>query len=499
MFDGLKTALLTASVVMLPLTAIAQPMDYAQRQEFQQSVISLAETQTDVAIGRSVSNLMRGLGLPSAAPLMAIAKPIVFKADDAAVIELVDIRLLLAQVAIQSGAREHLALVRAQGARDHDVILLRAGFATMDDLFQLSRGTLAQDFVTQTADGLVLTRPLAIWADAGLSLGKTDQLILDRPSGSFVANLGWLNLSGGTIVGTDGPNTAEPDFRPFVLTAGRGAFTADAANFRALGFGQAAVFGGIAIVNNGLSPPRLTSTLTNSTLSDVSGLGLLGTTGAKLIKNNMIGSAGTAILISQAQASVVANNRLSGLTGPQAIRVTAGASDVTISGNLVSGSPRTGILIDRDSRSINITGNLVQGSLTTAVAVDSGTCIAVTANLLASNGGAAVTLSDTDATTISANAILFNRGAGVLVRDQGPAAQVWVAGNVFVGNREALRGATPGQVALQDNDFENQLPRVFAGDFAPLMVDWLRQRSAALPASATAMPASAACPDLTVQ
>ena len=499
MFDCLKTVLLTASIALLPLAAVAQPMEYATRQEFQQSVVSLAQMQTDVALGRSVSAMMRDLGLPSAVAPMPIPESTAFMADGAAVIELVDIRLLLAQVAVQSGARDHIALVRAQGAREHDVILLRAGFATLDDLFQLSRGTLAQDFVTRTADGVVLTRPLAIWADAGLSLGEADQLILDRPSGSFLANLGWLNLTGGTITGTDGPNTAEPDFRPFVLTAGQGAFTADGAIFRALGFGQAAVFGGIAIVNNGLTPPRLTSALTNSTLADVSGVGLLGTTGAQLIANSLTGSAGTAILISQAQGSVVANNRLAGLAGPQAIRVTAGASDVTISGNLVSGSPRTGILIDRDSRNITISGNLVQGSLATAIAVDSATCIAVSANLIATNGGAGVTLSDTDATTINANAILFNRGAGILVRDQGQAAQVWVAGNVFVGNREGLRGATPGQVKLHNNDFEGQMPRVFAGDFAPLMVNWLRQRSAALPAAATATLASAACPNLTVQ
>ena len=499
MFDGLKTVLLTASIAMLPLAAVAQPMEYAARQEFQQSVASLAAMQTDDALSRSVSTLMRDLGLPSGVTPMPIPEPIAFTADGAAVIELVDIRLLLAQVAVQSGARDHIALVRAQGAREHDVILMRAGFATMDDLFQLSRGTLAQDFITQTAEGVVLTRPLAIWADAGLSLGEADRLILDRPSGSFVANLGWLNLSGGTIVGTDGPNTAEPNFRPFVLTAGQGAFTADGATFRALGFGEAAVFGGIAVVNNGLSPPRLTSSLTNSTLADVSGVGLLGTTGGRLIANSLTGSAGTAILISQAQASVVANNRLAGLTGPQAIRVTAGASDVTISGNLVSGAPRTGILIDRDSRNINIIGNFVQGSLATAIAVDSATCIAVAANLIATNGGAGVTLSDTDATTINANAILFNRGAGVLVRDQGQAAQVGVASNVFVGNREGLRGATPGRVALQDNDFEGQMPRVFAGDFAPQMVDWLRQRSAAFPAAATATQAFAACPNLTVQ
>lgn len=492
MADGLKVLILCAGMV-LPFAVAAQPMDHAARQQFEATAARLADPSAGGALAGKAAALMADLGLTLAAPAAASFPLPGFVTDQSAVIELVDIRLLLTQIAIQTGARDHIALVRAQGTRDHGVILLRGGFVSLQDLLTLAQGTAAQDFVTQTAEGIVLTRPLAIWADAGLTLAEGDRLILSRATGSFVANLGWLDLPGGAIIGAGGPNAAEPGFRPFVLTAGRGSLTADTASFRALGFGDAAVFGGIAVVNNGLVPPRFASAITGSTLTDVRSLGLLGTTGATVSANHITGSDGTAILISHAQASVVTNNRLDALTGPQAIRVTAAAADVTISGNLVSGSARTGILIDRESRDITIAGNLVQGSLTTGIGTDGATCVSITANLVASNGGVGVTLSDTEAATISANAILFNHGSGVLLRNQAGPTPVRVAGNVFVGNRDGLRGATPGKVTLETNDFEGQTPRVFAGDFAPLTVEWLRNRRDAVPVAVAATPSASPC------
>lgn len=493
MADRMKILLLLAGVA-LPMVAGAQPMDYAARLQFEASVAALSDPLAADTLADDAGAVMATLGLTLAVPAVTNVAPPSFVADGPAVIELVDIRLLLTQIATQTGARDHIALVRAQGARDHGVILLRGGFASLDNLVTLAKGTPAQDFVTATPEGLVLTRPLAIWADAGLTLGAKDSLILDRSNGSFIANLGWLNLSGGLIAGAGGPNVAEPDFRPFVLTAGRGSFTANAATFSALGFGDAPVFGGIAIVNNGLVQPPIASMVTGSTLFDVSSLGLLGTKGAMVTANTMTGSKGTTILLSDAQASVVASNRLDILGGAQAIRVTAGASDVTISGNLVSGSARTGILIDRDSRDVTIAGNLVQGSLNTGIGIESAVCVSITANLVSANGGVGITLSDTADTTISTNAILFNQGSGILLRQQAPTALVHVADNVFVGNREGLRGATPGKVSLGVNDLERQLPRVFAGDLAPLTVDWLRNRRDAV-ATGLSAPVVAPCAD----
>ncbi|MDT8857109.1 NosD domain-containing protein [Paracoccaceae bacterium Fryx2] len=468
--------LLLCGGVLLPAGAGAQQADYLARQRIEAAVARLSDPLAAGTLADDAASVMAGVGLAWNAAAAPAAAAKAFVPDTRAVIELVDIRLLLTQIAIQTGARDHLALVRAQGARDHDVILLRGGFATLADLPALSKGTPAQDFVTVTPDGIVLSRPLAIWTDAGLTLGPADQLILDRPSGSFVANLGWLDVQGGAIIGTDGPNAAEPAFRPFVLTAGQGGFTASDATLQALGFGASDVFGGMAVANNGLVAPLFSSAITDSALIDVATLGLIGTTGAVVSGNHIAAATGTAILISHARETVVAANRLTALSGSQAIRVTAGSADVRISGNLLSGTARTGILVDRDSRAVSVTGNLVAGSQTTGIGVEKARCVTITGNLVAGNGGTGITLTDTDDTTATGNAILFNRGSGVLVRDQAAAAQVWLTGNVLAGNRDGLRGATPGDVAVEGNDLDGQMPRVFAGDLAPLTVDWLRSR-----------------------
>ncbi len=485
-------AALLCGALLPPSGAGAQAMDYLVHKRLETAVIGLSDPLAADALKHDMAAIMVGAGLARGAPVAPDTATRDFVRQPGAVVEMVDIRLLLTQIAIQAGARDHSAIVRAQEREDQDVILLRGGHVTLTDLLSLSRGSPAHDFVTRTPRGIVLTRPLAIWSDAGLGLEDDDRLILDRPSGSFLVNLGWLDVSGGAIVGGLATNTAEPAFRPFVLTAGQGGITARAATFEALGFGGAAVFGGVAVVNNGLAAPRLASVIADSTLNDVTTLSLMGTKGAVLSANRVSASTGTAILVSHARDSVLAGNHLAELAGPQAIRVTAGASDVRISGNLLSGAARMGILIDGGSNDVAIENNLLVGSMTTGIAVEAATCITIVDNLVAANGGAGIRLADTDDAFAVNNAILFNHGSGVLLRDQAAAARVRVGGNVLVGNRDGLRGATPGNPALEGNDLDGQMPRIFAGDLASRTVDWLRNRRDALPVSIQS-PSTASC------
>ncbi len=482
---------LICGAVMLPACAGAQGTDYHGRQQVEAKVASLFDSQGKANLSDKAAALMADLGLTWHAPVMPRVEAQAFVPDQGAVIEVVDIRLLLTRIALQAGAQDHAALVRAQGARDHGVILLRGGLVTLSDLLALSQGTPAQAFVTMTPQGVVLTRPLAIWDDAGLTLGAADQLILERSSGSFVANLGWLDLSGGSIIGSKATNTAEPSFRPFVLTAGQGSFTAQGATFKALGFGTSKAFGGITVLNSGLVTPAFASGITESQLTDVTTLGLIGTTNAVVSENRFDGSQGTAILISHALGTVVADNSLTSLSGPRAIRVTDAATDVRISANLLSGAARIGIMIDGKSRTVSVDGNLVQGHQTAGISVDAADCVTITGNIVVANGGTGISLTDTDGLLAARNAILFNRGSGVLVRDQTTEALARLTGNVFIANREGLRGATPGQLVLEDNDLEGQMPRVFAGDLSALTVNWLRTRGQDI---ATYTPAEAAEP-----
>ena len=478
------------------LPAAARPLDYAARLQLEHAVVALGHPAAEAPLRSRADTVMANLGLPQSGQVWpeADAAP-EFLSTTTALVELVDMRLLLTQIAVQTGARDHLVLTRAQGDRDHKVILLRGGLVTLAELFALSRGTAVEDFVRQTAEGVVLTRPLAIWADAGLHLGAADHLVLDRPAGSFLANLGWLDMAGGTLSGTAGPNLSEAAFRPFALTAGAGTLSVRDSAFMALGFGDTAVFGGLSVVNNGLQPPRFAPQITGSTFSDVTTLSLLGTRGATVSGNDLTKSNGTAILVSRSDRAVIAANSVSDQTGPQAIRITTNSADIKVVGNIMTGKARAGILIDRDSRGVVVTGNIILAQLTTGLGISDADCVTVRDNLIAANAGAGVSIRDADGVTVADNAILFNTGAGVLIRDQAAQALARLSGNVLIGNTEGLRGATPGLVSLTKNNLDGQLPRIFAGDFSPMMVDWLRNGETGITAAATVPLSGTPCID----
>lgn len=478
-------------IALLPFGAAAQSSDFLDRQQLLADVagLGLPDAQMD-----SAGVVMTDLGLTWAAPVVPDLPAPPFRTDDRAVIEVVDIRLLLTQIAIQTGAQDHVALLRAQGDRSHDVILLRGGFASLSDLVALSDDTPAQDFILDTPAGVQLTLPLAIWSDAGLTLQADDHLILDRPSGSFVANLGWLNVAGGSISGNNAANSAEPAFRPFVMTAGQGGFTARSATFQALGFGTAAAFGGVAIANNGLEASRFASVVIDSDFEDVQSLGLIGTADSVLTGNLFNRSTGTAVLISNAQGVLFQANRLTALAGDQGVRVTARSTGIKIRDNLVTAAARTGILVDQDSSDVELSGNLVAGSLTAGIGLDRANCVTAFGNLVVVSGGSGISLKNSQATTIRENAILFNAGAGVLVRDQAATAQVRLSGNILTGNRIGVRGATMGALTLDNNNLDGQLPRLFAGDLAVLTVDWLRNHQSSEP-TLTSAAADLPCTD----
>ncbi|MFN3722559.1 MAG: right-handed parallel beta-helix repeat-containing protein [Paracoccaceae bacterium] len=472
---------LLCAAALFPAAARPELMDYRARLDMKAELALLGDLLPTSTLTAHASAVMAGVGLNWGPPVLPDDSADDFVPTDGAVLEVVDIRLLLTQIAIQTGARNHVALVRAQGARNHNVILLRGGLVRLADLALLAKGTPAAEFLKMDAGRLVLTRPLAIWSDAGLSLGANDHLMLDRPSGSFLANLGRLDVAGGKISGSSGQNTAEPAFRPFVITAGQGSFAARDASFESLGFAAATVFGGLSVANNGLVPARRASVVRGSTFLDVGTLGLIGTTGAVVVGNRISASGDAALLISGSKNATVAANRLSSLAGKQAIRVTAGSAMVRLDGNLVSGGARTGLLIDRGSRDVLVTRNLVVGSQTTGISVEAVTCVLMIGNLVASNGGAGISIGNTDAVEVRGNAVLFNRGSGVMVRDQAATALVRVSGNVFIANRDGLRGATAGNLVLSANRLDGQIPRIFAGDLSRLSADWLRNRNASVP------------------
>ena len=346
-----------------------------------------------------------------------------------------------------------------------------------------------------TAQGIVAKRPIAIWSDAGLTVQADDTLLLDGAEGSFLANFGWLDVDGGTIRGNRVTNAAVPAFRPFVMTAGLGGLTVRGATFESLGFGDSPVFGGLSVVNAGLSRSRMASAIRDSAFRDVASVVLLGTHDSVIMGNRLERSSAVAIHVSGAVGALVGRNMVIAANGLQAIRVTAASRDVSIRDNVLAGGARMGILVDRDSAFIDVSANIVFGHSATGITVADGDCLIAKGNLVMRNGGVGITVAKAEAARIAGNGVIMNDGSGILMRDQSSTAIVDVNGNVLVANSDGFRGATAGRIMLRGNDLDGQLHQIFAGDLAPRTAEFLRHRASARSDKAlTTTPAVSAFP-----
>jgi poly(beta-D-mannuronate) C5 epimerase len=436
--------------------------------------LNLARAATEAQIVARV--LKAKFGLPDAGVTLPATQPSFVTGGDP-VIELIDIRLLLAQIAVQTGAKDHLALARAQNAGVHQVILLRGGRVTLTELHSLISASSSADYVSSGPQGVMLTRALVLWPDAGLTLSAGESLILSQADGSFLANLGWLDIRGASVSGSLDVNTNEPGFRPFVLTAGRGSLTVSDAQFTHLGFGDTPRFGGVSVDNSGLQPPQIPTSIITSAFDDVKVLALLSTRNATAMANTL---SGAGIVIARSTNANVAGNLINGAT-TSAIRITSGSVETLVADNIIFGAT-VGISADQASQRITLSGNVLAGQSSSGIRMDKVGCVKVSGNLAVLGLGSGISLSSTGRVAIAGNAILDNLGPGILLRGQGNKASVHVSGNRFSGNREGLRGATAGELTLTDNDLEGQLPRLFAGDLSPRTIAWLEDRRSQGPA-----------------
>lgn len=476
------------SILLIPLlTALMTSWAYGARPDLDAGLADLTTANSLIEAQTAAQLLKDQFGLTDLDSPLAVAKS-GFATGGNPVIDLVDMRLLLAQIAVQTGAKDHLSLVRAQASDVHKVILLRGGLVTLAQLQSLMATSDAADFVVIGPEGVTLTRALVIWSDAGLMLGPNERVILSRPDGSFLANLGWLDIQGATLSGSSTPNQTEPSFRPFVLTAGRGNLTVSNASFAHLGFGDTARFGGVAVDNSGLVPPKTQPFIINTQFKDVKSLAFISTRSARAQGNMMHSSS---IMIANALNTTVTDNVLNAANSA-AIRITKASVETLVANNIILGAP-LGIAADQASHRLTLTSNILAGQTSSAIQLDKVGCAEVTGNLAVRGLGSAMTLSATGRVAIGANVILDNLGAGIVLRRQGATASVRVTGNQIAHNREGLRGATAGDLILSGNDLEGQLPRLFSGDLSARTIHWLEQRRSQGP-TLRVMDAAPICP-----
>lgn len=454
--------LMAVMVASLAQTAAADP-------DLDRALAAMAGSAE--AAHMAAQSLKDGFGLTNVDDAVPRRRAIAFALGGDAVIELVDMRLLLAQIAVRTGARDHLALERAQVAGVHEVILLRGGTVTLTQFQRLIAASDAADFVTTGPEGTTLTRALVIWADAGLSLRSGDSLILSRAQGSFLTNLGWLDIQGASVSASTPPNAGAPSFRPFVLTAGSGSMTVSDAHFAHLGFGDTPRFGGVAVDNSGLEPPQTPPVFRTSHFEDVATLALISTQFGAVTDNRLDASS---ILIANALGTRVKGNFLN--APPRAaIRITKASVTTRVADNVILGAP-LGISVDQSSQHLIVSGNILAGQTSSAIRLTKVDCAEVTGNLALRGLGSGVALSATGRVAITDNVIMDNLGAGILLQGQAKTGKTQVTGNKIAYNHEGLRGASAGNLTLDGNDLQGQRPRLFAGDLAPRTIQWLEDR-----------------------
>lgn len=396
-----------------------------------------------------------------------------------------EIQAALTQLSILSGGNGHLALQLAQASRT-DVIDLISGTATLADLGSI-------EGVTQPrAKAWHLSRPLVIWPGAALTLSSGELLELDTAAGAFILSFGDVSLAGATLRGDSGENRRVPAFRPFVLITGQGAFRAERSTFADLGFQAPVAFRGVSVLTGGLMRPVTPTVVADSRFERVFSLSFEGADRMVVTGNRFSGAGAAAISVKGGSGLLLVNNHIIDTSQGAGLRLSGMLEQVAILGNLITGGGRNGVQIDGVTHDLVLRGNVVTHNAGAGLTIRNGTCLSVQGNIIAQNGTAGLRLSRTGLARVADNAILSNGAAGVEVEAQ--SGSTLLSDNLLADNREGLRAAGLGEMRLAGNDLSDQLPRQFAGDFAPWLASYLTASSDfVIPASAEVASPSAPC------
>jgi hypothetical protein len=409
---------------------------------------------------------MRDLGLPALAALDLPPPQPAPMAQGSAHVEMADLQAALTQLAILSGANDHLPLIKAQQG---PAIYLRQGQTTLPELAELLASE-GQDGLQLQNGRYHLTRPLIIWSDASLAL-RDESLDIDRAAGAFVISFGDLRIDAARLAGTASINNAAPDFAPFLLVAGQGTLWINTAQFHNLGMADTKLFAGITVMTRGLIGAKAPVAVLDSEFQGVARLALIGTDHARIERNRLDGM----LLIEAGQDQLILSNDIRPKTGT-GIRITDKAKDVILQANLVQQGTATGIASDRGSAGLVLRANLVAGNAGDGISLSQSPCARVSGNLVLANGAVGLRLQAQTGLRAEHNAFLDNGTAAIDLRGQTAiTGTTLLAHNLISGNREGLRGAGIGSVLLTANRLEDQLPRLFGGEFASHLPAYLTQ------------------------
>ncbi len=405
-----------------------------------------------------IAALVADSGLVPAPPVPAAMTP---APAPAPTFRAMDARIALTMLSQGYGAQDNAIVLVAQpeGQRALAVMSGRATPATL-------AAALAGQGLQAPGDP-ALRVPLIVMPGAVLALGPGETLTLDRAAGAFVANFGRLEVTGATIAVTGDVNPRARSFAPFIATAQGGSVQVDGARITGLGFGRTTKFAGLGVMLSALRLAGQEVRITGTVFSDMRSVVLSGADDAVVTGNLFTATRGPALVVARGARATVAGNVFAAPMATNAIVVDSGALAARVTGNLVLGGDRAGIVVRNGSDGASVDGNVVWNRGGGGITVLRADCGKVTGNLVVGNAQKGIEVRSSDGSRVQGNRILGNRSIGLWVSAQEDGAVAILQDNVLAENATGLASASGAGIWLRGNDFTAQFLRMVGGDLAP--------------------------------
>ena len=379
--------------------------------------------------------------------------------------ERLNLRLALTLMSQGYGFEDDLDVLLAQPDPTYPALVIRRGAVTLSDLRLILRDSGLQ---TVTATGtLTLKVPLIIWQDASLQLRPGEHLVLSRPDGALLINLGHLGITGASISASGEPSAASPQFSPFVVTAGGGSVQAHNAKFKALGFGITSKFAGFSILGGTLNRSRNASWVETSSFDSLVSVMLDGIPNVVLRGNIFRDMQGSALIVTQSRGARVLANLFTGPMRTNAIRIENGSARSVVSGNIILTGERTGIVVRNNATHAEVSRNIIWRRSGGGIAVIKANCGQVVQNHVLENRQKGIEIRSALGAVVDENTIVSNQNAGVWVSAQAKGAQTLVRRNRLAANGSGVASASGEYILLDGNDFTLQFPQFFSNELSP--------------------------------
>jgi nitrous oxidase accessory protein NosD len=211
-------------------------------------------------------------------------------------------------------------------------------------------------------------------------------------------------------------------------------------------------------------PSQGITRIVRSRFESVVSLVIAGSDGAWLSDNRFHNVRDNALRLSRAPDAVVSGNLFSGTAPTNAIRLLDRSDDVRLTGNVLLGGRRAGILVASGSDGAVLAGNVIWARAGGAIKFLRAACGRAERNIVLDGAQKGIEVRASPGTAVRGNLIGGNHSSAIWISDQPQDALTRVEGNIIAGNGAGLATATAARIRLARNDFSAQLPRLVQGD-----------------------------------